>query len=163
MRMLTMGIAIIGLMVISSNANAWNYGADPIQSSWRQERHQYAPYYPHRYAVHRRRGHAHRYAYRTHGGGVHVSGDCWVAAKKGGPCGCEAMKIVGLVDRKFWLVANWLGFPRTDAHVGAAAIWGRHHVEIVTSVNGDGTVNTTGSVGFNHVRISRLAFVDPRR
>jgi hypothetical protein len=74
-----------------------------------------------------------------------------------------AMKIVGLTDKKFWLVANWLAFPRTSPHVGAAAIWGgRHHVEIVTAVNGDGTVTTSGSVGHSRVPISRLAFVDPR-
>jgi hypothetical protein len=35
------------------------------------------------------------------------------------------------------------------------------HVEIVTAVNGDGTVNTAGSVGHTHVKIAYLTFVEP--
>lgn len=99
----------------------------------------------------------HRYAY-------HRSwGDCSEAAAKGGPCGCIAMQIVGLTDRKFWLVRNWAAFPRTSPHPGAAAIWPWRHVEIVSSVNGDGTISTQGSVGFSHVSIHRLLFVNPQR
>jgi hypothetical protein len=145
MRMLATAIAVIGLMSASSSAHAlWNYGADVGVPS----RHWNAPQQKRHYA---------------RGGGGHVSGDCWVAARKGGPCGCMAMRIVGLSDRKFWLVANWFAFPRTSPHVGAAAIWGRHHVEIVTAVHGDGTVSTSGSVGHSRVPIGRLAFVEPRR
>ena len=58
-------------------------------------------------------------------------------------------------------VRSWYRFPRTSAHVGAAAIWPGRHVEIVTAVHGDGTVSTTGSVGFSRVPVSRLAFVEP--
>jgi hypothetical protein len=99
---------------------------------------------------------------RHYGGYGHYSGACAIAAAKGGPCGCEAMKLSGLSDRCYWLVSNWRVFPRTSAHVGAAALWGNQHVEIVTAVNGDGTVNTAGSVGHSHVRIASLTFVDPR-
>lgn len=95
-------------------------------------------------------------------GGGHVSGICWTAARMGGPCGCEASRIAfGQPIRDLWLVSNWFRFPRTSAHVGAAAIWGRHHVEIVIAVNNDGTVDTAGSVGFSHVPIRRLTFVEP--
>jgi hypothetical protein len=100
-------------------------------------------------------------SHRHYGGYGHYSGACAIAAAKGGPCGCEAMKLSGLSDRRYWLVSNWRVFPRTSAHVGAAALWGNQHVEIVTAVNGDGTVNTAGSVGHSHVRIASLTFVDP--
>ena len=112
-------------------------------------------------AGHHRRHH-HHYARHSYGGG-RVSGVCWTAARMGGPCGCEAAKVAfGQPIRDLWLVANWLRrFPRTGPQVGAAAIWGRHHVEIVTAVHGDGTVSTTGSVGHSHVAASRLTFVDP--
>jgi hypothetical protein len=94
---------------------------------------------------------------------AHYSGDCAKAAAQGGPCGCEAMKIVHLTDTKFWLVRNWLStFPRTEARVGAAAVWHNvSHVEIVSALNSDGTVDTRGSVGWHHVPRSRLTFVDP--
>lgn len=138
-------LAVIGFMLSANSAYAWN---DRKQNSFfsfdRQSRYQTA---------------AHHYA-RRYG---HVSGICWVAARMGGPCGCEASRIAfGSPVRDLWPVANWLlRFPRTSPHVGAAAIWGRHHVEIVTAVNADGTVSTAGSVGFSHVPIGRLRFVDP--
>jgi hypothetical protein len=96
-------------------------------------------------------------------GGGHVGGECWTAARMGGPCGCEASKLVyGRSVRELWLVANWRQFPRTSPHVGAAALWGgNHHVEIVIAVHGDGTVSTAGSVGFFHVAANRLTFVEP--
>jgi hypothetical protein len=87
---------------------------------------------------------------------------CARAAALGGPCGCSAMAIVGLTNTRYWLVRNWRDFPRTSPHVGAAAIWRNHsHVEIVSRVNGDGTVDTRGSVGWHHVPASRLVFVQP--
>ena len=89
-----------------------------------------------------------------------ISGDCWTAARLGGPCGCEAAKLVGRGgDRSLWAVSSWYRFPRTGCHPGAAAIWPGRHVEIVTSCNSDGTANTTGSVGFSHARIA--VFVEP--
>jgi hypothetical protein len=140
-------------------------------------RHQPTRYARHLYRVAPRPGYvAPRYAFgggqwsgrerasaprRYHAGYGHFSGSCSVAAAKGGPCGCEAMKLVGLSDRRFWLVRNWRAFPRTTPHVGAAALWGNQHVEIVTAVNGDGTVNTAGSVGHTHVRLAYLTFVEP--
>ena len=98
---------------------------------------------------------------RSYAGYGHFSGSCATAAALGGPCGCEAMKLTGLSDRRYWLVSNWRVFPSTSPHVGAAALWGNQHVEIVTAVNGDGTVNTAGSVGHSHVNVINLTFVDP--
>lgn len=149
-KLLALAFAITGLAVISSSAQAY-WVSDLSEASTAQPRHE-------------RAYHGHQ-GYRTarHSGGGHISGTCWQAARMGGPCGCEAAKIAfGEPVRNLWLVSNWFQFPRTNAHVGAAAIWGHHHVEIVTAVNGDGTVNTTGSVGFSHVPISRLAFVEPQ-
>lgn len=136
-------LAAIGFMLLANNAYAWGHKQYEF-SSFDQPFHRE---YQHRYAKH-------------YG---HVSGVCWIAARLGGPCGCEASRIVfGHPVRELWPVNNWvLKFPRTSPHVGAAAIWGRHHVEIVISVNNDGTVSTAGSVGFSHVPIRRLTFVDP--
>jgi hypothetical protein len=114
------------------------------------------------YGASRWRGRVRAFApQRSYAGYGHFSGSCATAAALGGPCGCEAMKLTGLSDRRFWLVSNWRVFPSTSPHVGAAALWGNQHVEIVTAVNGDGTVNTAGSVGHSHVRIAALSFVDP--
>jgi hypothetical protein len=88
---------------------------------------------------------------------------CGYAAAHGGPCGCVAMRMVGITDTRFWQVRSWRAFRRTSPHVGAAAIWRNHsHVEIVSAVNRDGTVNTRGSVGHNNVPVSRLVFVQSR-
>lgn len=96
---------------------------------------------------------------RSHGD-VRLAGGCQHLGRK--QCGCIAMQIAGLSDTRFWGVPSWYSFPRTQPHVGAAAIWrSPRHVEIVTAVNGDGTVSTTGSVGFARVPISHLVFVDP--
>ena len=77
-------------------------------------------------------------------------------------CGCTASVIAfGRPVEGLNAVRSWYRFPRTSAHVGAAAIWPGRHVEIVTAVHGDGTVSTTGSVGFARVPVSRLAFVEP--
>ena len=79
-------------------------------------------------------------------------------------CGCTAsMLAFGQVVNGLPLVSQWVArFRPTAPHVGAAAIWpGYQHVEIVASVNGDGTVDTTGSVGWSHVPIPKLRFVDP--
>ena len=93
----------------------------------------------------------------------HISGDCWTAAREGGPCGCEAMKMVGLTDRKYWAVSSWTHFPRATPAIGMAAIWPGRHVEIISAVHGDGTVSTTGSVGFSRVAIGRIMIVNPHK
>src|SRR5271167_5198333 len=91
-----------------------------------------------------------------------ITGDCWTAARLGGPCGCEAAKIVGHGgDRSLWAVSSWYRFPRSHAAPGMAAIWPGRHVEIITAVHGDGTVSTTGSVGFSRVSLARLVVVNP--
>lgn len=78
-------------------------------------------------------------------------------------CGCTASMIAfGRVLPGLPLVSEWLRFPRTSPHVGAAAIWPGRHVEIVEAANGDGTVDTKGSVGWRHVSAARLIFVEPR-
>jgi hypothetical protein len=146
-------LAIFGLLIFTLPAQAfWTtdiglaQGAHASAGYSRQSRPHYAK--------------PSRQLYAGHYG--HVSGECWTAARLGGPCGCEASKIAfGRSIRNLWLVSNWFAFPRTSPHVGAAAIWGHHHVEIVTAVHGDGTVSTAGSVGFSHVPIGRLRFVEP--
>lgn len=78
-------------------------------------------------------------------------------------CGCTASMIVfGHILDGLPAVSSWFRFPRTSPAVGVAAIWPGRHVEIVSAVNGDGTVDTQGSVGWRHVATSRLIFVDPR-
>lgn len=134
---------IIGLS--AAPAQAWwttDIGAsDQHQGRQHVRGHQYA-----------RNHYAH---YASNGGCAHLGGK---------QCGCIAMQHVGLSDPKFHAVRSWFVFPRTQPHVGAAAIWrGVSHVEIVTAVNSDGTVATTGSVGFSRVPIGRLVFVDPHR
>lgn len=79
-------------------------------------------------------------------------------------CGCTASMIAfGQVLTGLPAVSQWLAqFSRTTPHIGAAAIWPGRHVEIVAAVNGDGTVDTRGSVGWSHVPVATLIFVDPR-
>jgi len=79
-------------------------------------------------------------------------------------CGCTAsMLIFGRILPGLPAVSQWLArFERTSPHVGAAAIWPGRHVEIVSAVNGDGTVDTLGSVGWRPVSVGRLIFVEPR-
>ena len=103
--------------------------------------------------------HAARHYWR-HASYANVSGDCWTAARLGGPCGCTAMKHLGLTDRRFWLVRNWYVFPRTSCHPGAAALWGTRHVEAVTSCEGN-TATTNGPYGIRRTPVARLHFVDP--
>jgi hypothetical protein len=154
MKCLATVLAIFGLMAITTNANAfWTSEIGNTRVYHASKRHWDRP------ASYEAKAHPRRFA--GHYGGS-VSGVCWQAARLGGPCGCEASRIAfGEPIRDLWLVSNWFRFPRTSAHVGAAAIWGRHHVEIVVAVNGDGTVDTRGSVGFSHVPIYRLTFVEP--
>jgi hypothetical protein len=78
-------------------------------------------------------------------------------------CGCTASIIVfGRVLPGLPAVSEWLArFQRTSPHIGAAAIWPGRHVEVVSAVNNDGTVDTRGSVGWSHVSVARLIFVQP--
>jgi hypothetical protein len=127
---------------------------------------------------HYRRAYRHHYHgyrvlvrnYRT-GGPVRaaLSSACRSAARHGGPCGCVVAEMLGL-PRNFqglnlWLARDYYAFQRTIPHVGAVAIWGRHHVELVTASYTDGhgvlRVDTNGAVGFKGVPASRLTFVDP--
>ena len=77
-------------------------------------------------------------------------------------CGCTASIIAfGQIIDGLPAVSQWLArFAKTSPHVGAAAVWPGRHVEIVIAVNGDGTVDTRGSVGWQHVADSRLIFLD---
>ena len=91
---------------------------------------------------------------------VHFS-ECDKYGRK--PCGCTASMLeFGKVIPGLPAVSQWLRFPRTSPHIDAAAIWPGRHVEIVSAVNGDNTVDTKGSVGWRHVSVARLIFVDPR-
>ena len=156
MRFAATVLVALGLMALSTPSFAF-WTSDIATEKARGTHYQYQ----HETTGHYAKAAPRRYAGRGWNSGS-VSGVCWEAARKGGPCGCEASRIAfGEPIRELWLVSNWYRFPRTSAHVGAAAIWGRHHVEIVTAINGDGTVDTRGSVGFSHVPIGRLTFVEP--
>jgi len=98
---------------------------------------------------------------QLHGGSLGV---CSLAARLGGPCGCWAsIRAFGRSVRELWLADNWLKFPRTSPHVGAAAVWPHRHVAIVVAVGSDNTVTVDDSWNHEHrVRATRLVFVDPK-
>lgn len=55
-------------------------------------------------------------------------------------CGCGvSVRAFGHPVRDLYLAANWYRFPRAMAAAGNVAIFGRHHVAYIESVNGDGT------------------------
>jgi hypothetical protein len=108
-------------------------------------------------------GYHHRVAYAGHR--VANAGNCAVAARKGGPCGCTAMKNAGIDASRvrYWLVANWRrDFPQTTCHAGAAALWSqpREHVEIVKECDGPKVV-TIGPYGLRTTPKRILSFVEP--
>jgi hypothetical protein len=89
-----------------------------------------------------------------------LSQPCRTAASLGGPCGCVASEHLGLTDRSLWAVSSWYRFPKTDCHAGAAALWGRRHVEAVTGCE-NGVAITNGPYGVRRTPIGRLSFVQP--
>ena len=122
-----------------------------------------------RHVVHHSRGHQYVRVRNYETGFAHLvnSGNrvrFAVCARYGNlQCGCTASVILfGRVLPGLPAVSEWLRFPRTSPHENAAAIWPGRHVEIVSAVNGDGTVDTKGSVGWRHVSVARLIFVEPR-
>lgn len=98
--------------------------------------------------------------------GVAASTDCGLAARLGGPCGCTVANLLGLPHVyhgiNLWLARAWYHFAKTFPHPGAVAIWGHHHVELVSSVH-NGRFDSVGSVGHRNVPVSRVAFVQPPR
>jgi hypothetical protein len=55
-------------------------------------------------------------------------------------CGCGvSVRAFGHPVRDLYLAANWYRFPRAPAAAGTVAIFGRHHVAYIESVNSDGT------------------------
>ena len=99
---------------------------------------------------------AHRYA-------GNLPSPCYEAARKGGPCGCWAsIHFFGHSVRELWLARNWLRFPRTVAHAGAAAVWPGRHVAPVVGVPRPGYVTVADSWQTHDVRTAGLVFVDPR-
>ena len=113
-------------------------------------------------AHHRRRGRA------LYDGGevvAHPGGCPWSAF-----CGCGvSVKIFGHPVRDLFSAANWLRFPRAAAAPGRVAVFGRHHVVEIESVDGDGTVVAYDPNSGGHLtRVHRLSLagavvVDPRR
>lgn len=84
-------------------------------------------------------------------------------------CGCGvAQRVFGHTVRSLWLAANWYRFPRTVAAAGMVAIFGRHHVAYIESVNSDGTAtlydpNSGGHLTRIHTRrIAGATIVNPR-
>lgn len=94
-----------------------------------------------------------------------LSSPCRTAAHLGGPCGCFAAELIfGQPIRALWVAAAWLAFPHVTPAPQMAAVWpNHHHVAIVESVNGDGTVTVHDSWATHRVSASRLTFVDPHR
>lgn len=96
--------------------------------------------------------------------GIASSHDCHLAARLGGPCGCTVANLLGLPHVyhgiNLWLARAWYHFARTFPHPGAVAIWGTHHVELVSAVH-NGRFDSVGSVGHRNVPVSRVAFVQP--
>lgn len=115
--------------------------ARPMPSHWtlRSHHHHHVRHMRHarHHAAHHRH-HARRYRGRVYETGTilpHPSG-CPSRAF----CGCGvALKVFGTPVRALWLAANWLRFPRAMAAPGMVAVFGRHHVAYIESVNGDGT------------------------
>ena len=130
MRLAATVLVALGLMALSTPSFAyWTSdlaaGAGKVRGTHYQYQHEHVGHYAK--AASRR--------YAGHGGSV--SGVCWEAARKGGPCGCEASRIAfGQPVRDLWLVSNWYRFPRTSAHVGAAAIWGRRSMGMAPWIPG---------------------------
>lgn len=80
----------------------------------------------------------------------------------GGPCGCYASELVfGHPVRDLWLAWNWARkFPRTSPAVGMAAVR-RHHVVIISAINGDGTFIGHDSWGHTRRPLRGWVFVNP--
>jgi len=65
----------------------------------------------------------------------HPAGCPWVAS-----CGCIAsVRVFGHPIRELYLAANWFKYPHASPAPGMVAVR-RHHVFVIESVNGDGTV-----------------------
>ena len=127
--------------------------------------HHHVRHYAHRHH------HTHLPGWRTHR--VYDRGEI-VAHPAGCPrvafCGCgSALEIFGRPIRELWLAANWLRFPRTSPHPGAAVVFGRHHVAVIRQVYGDGTVllydPNSGRLltRVHRMSIARGVVVEPRR
>ena len=83
-------------------------------------------------------------------------------------CGCGvSLKVFGKIIPELNLAANWYRFPRTSAAAGMVAIFGRHHVAYIESVDGNGNAtlydpNSGGHQTRIHQRsIVRAIIVNP--
>ena len=110
---------------------------------------------------------------RSYGHYGALAGPCYLAAHEGGPCGCHAegyffgrydhvLNIGGRMVNLWKADTWWQVFPRTTAHVGAAAVWPGRHVAPVVDVPKAGYVTVADSWGTHTVKTAGLVFVDPR-
>ena len=83
-------------------------------------------------------------------------------------CGCgTSVKVFGHPVRDLYLAANWYRFPSAIAAAGMVAIFGRHHVAYIESVDANGNAvlydpNSGGHLTRVHVRnISHAHIVNP--
>ena len=83
-------------------------------------------------------------------------------------CGCGvSLKVFGRIVPELNLAANWYRFPRTSAAAGMVAIFGRHHVALILSTDGNGNAtlydpNSGGHRTHIHQRsIARATIVNP--
>ena len=101
--------------------------ATVLASSTAQARH-------HHYKVHHRQYYA--YTYATEGQIVSHPSGCPRTAF----CGCGAsVELFGHPIRELYLASNWFRFPHASPAPGMVAVR-NHHVFVIRSVNGDGTV-----------------------
>jgi hypothetical protein len=115
----------------------------------------------HRLAVHQLRRHTHGLYARYEPGTV-------VEHPPGCPrtefCGCgAAVEVFGHAVRSLWLAANWLRFPRTNPHPGAAVVFGAHHVAVIRQYYGDGTALLYDANSGHHLtRVHRMSIARGR-
>jgi hypothetical protein len=79
-------------------------------------------------------------------------------------CGCgAAVEVFGHAVRSLWLAANWLRFPRTAPHPGAAVVFGAHHVAVIREYYGDGTALLYDANSGHHLtRVHRMSIARGR-
>jgi hypothetical protein len=79
-------------------------------------------------------------------------------------CGCgAAVEVFGHAVRSLWLAANWLRFPRTEPHPGAAVVFGAHHVAVIRQYYGDGTALLYDANSGHHLtRVHRMSIARGR-
>jgi hypothetical protein len=154
MRLLAIGLAVIGFLYAPQAAQARYHKEAYTRHHLHHFHHRYS-----RYLSYRHWRYTHRGVAPCHGR----------AASMGGPCGCEAAwRIMRVADHvwhgyNLWLAWDWSRFPRAEPGPGTAAVWkNRSHVAAVAHDNHDGTVTVDDYWAVHRVSLSQVLIVDPR-